>query len=488
MTGLSSALSSALSGLLTTAGQSAVVSRNVTRASDADYTRKELTLTTGLNGTARSGNYVRSADKNLLDLMLASSSAESSAQVTARALDVLSSTVGDPQDGRSVAAGIMALQQSVLDFQSSPSSRAHAVDAVAEARGLVAKLNAAADAVEKLRQDANTAAKASISNITQLLARLEPVDAKLRAMEPGSDIYAASQDERDAIVKLLSVEVGLRVVSKSDGGIALYTDSGVTLFDKQPRTVELRNASPLAPGVEGASVFIDGVSVTGTQSVLPLRQGQLAAELQVRDTLAASASAQLDEIARSLIVAFSEQDGTAALPEATGAFVYAGSPGLPAAGTLRPGLARDIKLNVAFDDQKGGNPFLLRDGGSNGTAYLSNTSGQSGFQQRLADLSARFDTPFAFDNAAGLTAQLSLKQYATTSASQIEGQRSNSSATLDRTTSLRQHWTQALAGKTGVNLDEEMALLLSLEKSYQASAKVMSTVDQMFATLVGIVR
>jgi flagellar hook-associated protein 1 FlgK len=35
-----------------------------------------------------------------------------------------------------------------------------------------------------------------------------------------------------------------------------------------------------------------------------------------------------------------------------------------------------------------------------------------------------------------------------------------------------------------VNLDEEMTILLELERSYQTSSRLVSTIDSMFAALV----
>jgi flagellar hook-associated protein 1 len=41
---------------------------------------------------------------------------------------------------------------------------------------------------------------------------------------------------------------------------------------------------------------------------------------------------------------------------------------------------------------------------------------------------------------------------------------------------------------TGVSIDEELSLLLDLEQSYKASAKLISTVDAMMASLLEAVR
>jgi flagellar hook-associated protein 1 len=490
MAGLSSALSSALSGLLVSSSQSALVSRNVTRAGDQNYSRREVSLSANGHGMVALGSYTRSADKSLQARVLNSSSQSGSAQVIIDALMVLSTTIGDPQDKTSVAAGLFALQQSMRDFQNNPSSATYASGATAAARTLATRLNQAAEEVTLVREGANAGVKASVDHINSLLSGLQPVEQSIRSGKAGTETYLENLDSRDSILKQLSEEIGLRVVNRSDGGIALYTDSGISLFDGVPRKVEIMNDSSLSPGLQGPSVFIDNVEVTGPNPVLPLQQGRLAAQLALRDEISLTYEAQLDETARSLITLFAEEDqsSTPTLPQATGIFTYGGAPGVPVAATHAAGLARQIGINAVFDDRAGGNPMLLRDGGSNGGAYGYNAAGQSGFQQRLSDLADSFDSPFSFDVSAGLAGQASIKTFAITSASKLESERAKASQNYDQATAVNQRWTEALLNKTGVNLDAEMATLLSLEKSYQASAKVLTTIDQMFATLVDIVR
>ncbi|MCI0466665.1 MAG: flagellar hook-associated protein FlgK, partial [Beijerinckiaceae bacterium] len=42
----------------------------------------------------------------------------------------------------------------------------------------------------------------------------------------------------------------------------------------------------------------------------------------------------------------------------------------------------------------------------------------------------------------------------------------------------------ALSNATGVNLDDEMAKMLDLERSYSATAKLLAAIDAMFASLL----
>jgi flagellar hook-associated protein 1 len=490
MTSLSSALSTALSGLLVTSGQSAVVSRNVTRAGDANYSRRHVDLTLARDGSAQLSRYSRSADEGVRDRVLQTASQLGYSQVLSDALNTLSTIVGDPDSNASVAAGLHDLQQSIRNHQNSPATKTFASAAVSSARSLVGKLNAASTEISNVRSEAQTGVQTSVHTINRVLAEIQQVDVSIRNGRPGSESYLDGLDRRDALLHSLSQEIGVRTVNKSDGGLAIYTDSGIALFDEVARKVEMAVGGPLVPGVKGPAVLVDGVQISGGSSVMTASQGKLLSHLKIRDDTTLRYGAQLDEIARSLIAQFAETDPSAnpTLPPATGLFSYSGSPAVPASGLLIPGLAGDIKLNVIFDDQKGGNPIFLRDGGGNGAAYSANPTAQSGFQKRLSDLADGFEVPFAFSVAAQLSLPASINTFAEASASSLATEKATSTDSLDEARANNQRWLEASLRVTGVNLDEEMASLLTLEKSYQASAKVMTTVDQMFAVLVGIVR
>ncbi len=69
-------------------------------------------------------------------------------------------------------------------------------------------------------------------------------------------------DQRDTIVSKLSQEVGVSMTLRANGDAALYTDSGVVLFDKQARSVSFAATNIYSPGTTGNAVYIDGVPVT----------------------------------------------------------------------------------------------------------------------------------------------------------------------------------------------------------------------------------
>ncbi len=146
--------------------------------------------------------------------------------------------------------------------------------------------------------------------------------------------------------------------------MALFTDSGVTLFDRIQRSVTFERSLSLTPGIPGKAIYIDNVPITGSSATMPISTGRIAGLMQVRDDISIAYERQLDEVARTAITLFAEEDqtggGAATVP---GLFTYAGAPAIPAAGTVSDGLALAIRVSANVDPDQGGNATLLRDGG-----------------------------------------------------------------------------------------------------------------------------
>ena len=490
MSGLTSALSNALSGLLVTSGQSAVVSRNVTNANDENYTRKQTTILTNVDGSVRLASITRTSEKGLLDAMLKALSDSSLHSTKLSALQTLSTTVGDVQSDGSIAWGIDQLKQSLQTLETDPANLGLANQAVNSAKNLALALNGATNTVQSVRSTADAGMATSVKTINDLLVQFQKLDAQISGNSTDPTDRATAEDSRDAVLKKLSSEIGVRTTSRPDGSVAIYTDGGVTLYDRSARIVTFAATPAMSAGTQGLQVFADGVQITGSGSPMASKSGKLVGLSQMRDQVAPTYQNQLDELARSLVTSFAEKDQSnpAALPDATGLFSYGGSPTVPAVGVLVKGIAGQIGVNSAFDRNRGGNPTLLRDGGANGIAYRYNSANASGFQNRISSLLGVFDQQQSFDSTSQLSTIDTINDFATQSAGWLEGQRSTSSDKATNSLATMNRANDALLRITGVNLDQEMATMLSLEQSYQASAKVMTTVNQMFTALTDIVR
>jgi len=147
-----------------------------------------------------------------------------------------------------------------------------------------------------------------------------------------------------------------------------------------------------------------------------------------------------------------------------------------------------VRVNPLVDPDAGGNPFLVRDGGINGASYVENTSGHAGFTQRLLELDAAMGTPRVFDPAAGLETSADLVSYAASSLAWLEQERGNAVQNEEYSSALLGRASEALSRATGVDLDAELATMMRLERTWQASARLIQTVDAMLASLLEAAR
>jgi len=487
---LTAALDSARASLMASGIQSSTISRNIAGASSAGYSRKIAVL----DNLPGAGVYVaaiqRAASSGLYNNVLtATSSSAKQGAIYDGLQKIATATVDDPELDQSPTAQLNALKKALQQYANAPDNTTLAQAAVTAAKDMAAGLNQATNTVQSVREGANADMATSVANINQLLTQFEKVNnAIVRGTISGDDV-TDYLDQRDSIVSKLSEEVGVEMSLRPNGDAALYTDSGVVLFDKTARTVSFTATNIYSPGTTGNAVYIDGVPVTGANSVMPLKSGKLAGLAQLRDKDSVTYQSQLDEIARGLINTFKESDQTAAaLPDVPGLFTYPGAPAMPASATVSVGLAGLISVAASVDPAQGGNPNLLRDGAISGNvAYRYNTAGNAGYSTRLQQLIGGMDASQPFDATTQGKPSGSLIDFASSSTSWIENQRQTADSNVTYQKTLLDRSTAALSNVSGVNMDDEMSLMLQVERTYSASSKIISTVDEMLQSLLAAV-
>ena len=484
---LSVGLDVALSGLSTTSEQTSIVSRNVARANDPYATRKTANVVTTGNGGIRVASVTRAANSALLEKMLAATSTTAAQRAMVESLDRLDATVADPELDTSPAAMIQKLNDAIQQYAAAPQDPLRAQSAVAAAQNLADSLNSATNAVQYVRAQADAGIADSVNRLNIQLARFETLNTEIvKGTRIGADV-TDYLDQRDALLASIAEEVGIRTITRDNDDMAIYTDSGVTLFDAKPRTVSFDRTLLYSATSTGNAVYIDGVPITGSSGPMLAGSGRLVGLSGIRDSTAVTYQNQLDEIARGLIEVFAESDQTAtpSLPDAPGLFTYPGAPAMPPSGTLIVGLAGSIRLNPSVDPTQGGNLALLRDGGMAGDpAYVYNSSGGSAYADRLNQYVNALGASRAFDPSAQLTPAAAVGSLASSSAAWLEEARKFANDNADYADTVLQRSSEALSKDTGVNIDEEMTSLLDLERSYQASTRLITTIDSMLKSLL----
>lgn len=471
--------------LLANSTQSSLVSRNIANVDNPNASRKYAhTITSDIG--VRLSSIGNAVSMRLLESVISTTAKNGELSSMTSSLERLSGSINDPELGLSPAAMLTNMQQALYAAAADPSNVSLLRNVVSVATDVASTLQEAAGLVVQVRKEANADLAEATSTLTTLLKDFENANnAIVSGTLVGRDV-TDQVDRRNGLLREISGLIDVNATTRSNNDMVLFTASGTTLFETVPRAVGF-DATPLSPGQPGGLLTIDGVRYSGDAATK--LGGKIGGLLQIRDDISISYGRQIDEIARGLITTFAESDqsATPTLPDIAGLFTWSGGPALPPGGTVTDGLALSIKVNPSVDPNQGGSLSRLRDGGIGDPSepdYVYNPSGAAGYSQRLRDLAGGLSAAQAFDPATGLSASTSLLSLASDSAGWLEGRRSSASNRLADNEVLVERATNAWQGQVGINLDEEMTSLMALERSYQATARLMSTVDQMFQAIL----
>ncbi len=487
---LSSAISIAQQAFSNTAQQTAIVSKNIANAGNADYSRRLALLGSTGNGGAQVVSIYRAQNEALLKQSIASIG-EASGQARLRdGLELLKSALGGNNYETAPSKMLSEFRNSLQTLASTPGNKTIAASAVTSAQDLANSLNKTSDTVQNLREDADKEIALEVDKLNGLLAEFEKANNAVKSATATGGDASDALDQRDKILKQVSEIIGISTVTRGDNDTVIFTTDGTVLFENSPRKVTFAPTTAYDASTVGNKIFVDGVPIAPGSGADTTAKGKLASLVQLRDDIAPKFQSQLDEIARGLIELFKEGNPSATptpIPYKPGLFTT--DPALatmPAAGTVVPGLASKITVNALAK----ANPLLLRDGGFNGV--VSNPGGAGnpspGYTGLLDGFINKMGENMSFDPSTGLDGTSSLLNFATGSVGWLEETRKTASTADDNKRAMLSRTQEALSKQTGVSIDEELSLLLDLEQSYKASAKLVSTVDAMMAALMEAVR
>ncbi|KZL17759.1 Flagellar hook-associated protein 1 [Pseudovibrio axinellae] len=477
---LTSAMLTAQSSIAARSAEMAIASRNVANVSNPSYSRLEANVQSVVssNGSVVYVSHAsRMVDQAAFTATLNSGSMAVASGSYATMLDQLNPSGVEPY-GTSTASAIGTLSEVLVAFGNDPSNQVLGQSVVNAANGLVGDLKQSSSELINARMEADAAMARAVDNINVILSDLEMLNDKIvTGTASGVDVNGLL-DERDEMLKVLSEEIGIDVLHQDNNGIAIYTDSGVTLFEKSAREVTFTSSLSLSSGELGNNILVDGIAVAGPDASAPISGGAIAGYAKMRDETLVTMQTQLDEVAKALVDVFQEHEPAPGTASADGVFTIVAGAG---------DLISRLQVNSAVDPAQGGDVMLLRDGGINGASFVWNVDGNGGYSGLLNEYVDQLNDVYTFGPGTGLNTSSTLLEFATNRVSWFSAERTvaTESAMMDATAF--QSNAQMLSNSTGVNLDLEMQRLLTIETSYSASARLMSTIDNMFKDLLGAV-
>ena len=483
---ISSAFSSALSGLTASSRMAEVTASNVANALTEGYGRREVQLASRIIGSTGIGVTIngvsRSVDGILLQDLRLSTSGQGYHQARSGFLNAVDKAIGTPDQTGSISDRISALERSLVEAAARPESEARLAAVADAATGVTRVFSDVSSTIQQERQRADNRIAFEVGQVNEALVGLADINLKIRVFNATGRETAALMDQRQQLVDRIAAVVPVKEIPRANGEIALYTTGGTMLLESKPSRIEFTPTSVITADMTLSGGGLSGLTVNGIAlSTGPsggrLGTGSLAAQFDIRDRLAPDAQNQLDAIARDLVERFASPglDPTLA-PGAPGLFTDLGATFVAADEV---GLAGRLRLNAAVDPANGGALWRLREGLGAAVPTSPGAPGQlplwsAALSDRRAPVSGNFGAgPRSFAAlAADLISGISVTRLNADSEAAFSAARSGA---------LRSEML-----RDGVDTDAEMQSLLQIENAYSANAKVLKTVDDMLQQLLGI--
>ena len=507
---LDAALITARSGLLHTQRALASSADDVANAETAGHTRKTVATRAiqveGQGIGVRSMAPTRDVDEALVTELNARRAAAAAGEARLRLLQGIEVAHGSPEAGDGLGDLTAALRTGFEDLRANPAEAGRQSGLVLDAVALAGRLNDISAAIGDARQQAQDGIVTEVARINDALREVATLTQQIRDVIALGGGAAALEDQRDAAIARLSESLEVKALKREDGGIVLVARNGMVLpLDPKRDAFSTADAILGPTAFHGAGGTIPGILLNGQDVTRALAGGRLAEYVALRDQTLPRYQAEADLAAAHLAARFEGQglrlftDAAGAVPDVT----------QPYAGSAMVGFAGTIRVNAAVQ----ANPALLRDGthdiagsATGPSAFTANPPGGpasfTGLLDRILDFTfgqdAQAGVAWAAIPTGGLGpdgllsspfgAPATLEGYGGLLTAAHSADRAAASGAAEAAQSLVRGLEARFAQRSAVDVDEEMAAMVTLQNAYAANARVLSTVQAMWDALLGAVR
>lgn len=438
-----SMLNIAVSGLNASQIALNVASNNIANVNTPGYSRQEAQFSSlyinspNSNGLGVGVSGVRRiADQYLNAQLWRSSSASGFNSTNASYLNTIEQVVGS--DAMRITSGLDNFFAALSSAAEAPESSAPRQEVISSAQALAGRFNQLTVSLNGQSTQLSDELSTTVTQLNSQLRVVAELNKKISEMSAQGYNTAQLEDNRDQAVQELSGLVDIRSSKQSDGTLSLSLSQG----------------QPLVIGSNTGTLTLTGsdLSVTYGTQTFPVKQalqGSLGGLISYRNNVLSPALKELNSIAEKFADEFNTQQGLGFdinTPRTSGKplFTY---------DTSSPALTIQVVSDFKPDD--------LAFGGAGGKGDNTNL---------LAMLKLKDNH---YDDYSKLLGDLAVKS----------GQ-----AKLDQTASqqLQAEVKSKVNSVSGVNLDEEGVSIMQYSKSYQANAKVITTANTLFDTVLGM--
>jgi len=352
--------------------------------------------------------------------------------------------------GQQLAAGLTDFFNSFASLAAQPASMPEREITLRRAAALAAQFPALDNRLSTLSTQLDESLDTDLKSANALLSDIARLNGQISRTEAVSGGSANDlRDQRQAKLESLSGVIGFDSIESSDGSVGIVV-GGVSLVTSDVREKTLETFT----NVTGDRM----IRASGTTDALVITSGRVHGTLDARDGGLKNLRSGINDLAKSLIDEVNALHTAGfALDGSTGRAFFLGSS------------AADIRVNQALLD----NPSSLQVSGS------ATARGDNRVAKALSQLG---NQPIA-----ALDGQTLGNAY-----NRIVGRLGEDLSSVNQQLADQKVVAELLKGQrdsvSGVSIDEEMADLTRFQRGYQASAKLINTIDEMMDTTLSLKR
>ncbi|MGD1870065.1 MAG: flagellar hook-associated protein FlgK [Neomegalonema sp.] len=486
---ISNTLATAISGLSLTSKRAEITSNNVANALTEGYARRNVESSEQVSGGAGQGVRIsgiqRAGDPALTGARRIADADVADSSTRASAYQQISDLAGDIDDPYSIFSRINSLENSLAALAQPPESADLQSSVVRDAQAIAFKFNEMTQGVDAMRSDADADIAKQVEALNADLAQLQILNNDIKQLTFGGGETSALEDERQRVVDRIGSKIAVKTLERDGGAIDLVTPNGLFLMENgAAREVEFTVTPIVTAGMEydGGAGVLSGITINGRDvtpggpTIPQLAAGSLAAAFAVRDEIAPGFAAQIDGLARDLAERFQDPtvDPTLGATD-PGLFTDAGA---FVDGANETGFAARIAVNAAVDPDAGGEVWRIRDGMGAATA------GPAGNGDTIRSMLEAMTDVRALPASVGLTGLHSASGAASSFASLLGSDAFDAEARATTQSARADTLKNSELSVSAVDTDQELALLLEIERLYSANARVIQTADNMMQQLL----
>jgi flagellar hook-associated protein 1 FlgK len=499
---LTSVLGTAASGLASVSAQLGVVSQNVANASTPGYAREVVANTNltagGVGYGVITGPATEEVDVALSAALNKENAAVAGAQVRSTALTALDAVQGTTGAGEDLSSALGALGDAFTSLGADPSNQDDQGGVVGAAKTLAGAIQSQAAAYTNERQTAQTGLGTDVSTLNSTVAAIgtlsdQIVEARAKGLST-ADLEAQRTTQEQTAAQL----GGLYFLPVANGDVTVVAGASVVNTHAASGPFSIASTT-LQNGTAAPPLLLSGADVTSQ-----VTGGSIGARLSLRDTEIPTLQSGLDEFANTLSTRLSNQGLTLFTTPSGSTPATGGTP--VQSGYV--GFSSDISVNPAVT----ANPSLVRDGTQTVAANTGNaagftpnpTGGPVGFSTLIdnvlnfafgANAQAGESQPAPATTGLGASGTFSLsfnpgttlQTFAANLASSQAEAANSAQGSVSDSQALQSSLQTKLASETGVSVDTELSNMIVLQNAYGANAKIISSAQTMFNTLLGAV-